>query len=365
MRSPRIVGIFVLLIGSLVTGAPIAGQAPAATLPDSNFDVQRVADGVYAVIRKEPPGLIFRSNNVFIVNDDDVVVVDANFTPTTTKEVIAAIAKVTPKPVSAVINTHWHNDHIEGNQAYRAAFPKVEFIGHASAAADMATTGAANRRQLLQLGPQMMQQLEIGVEQSKSMTGGALSDEERASHLSDIAIARQYFAEAPTVEVIPPTRTVTDRLVLTRGSRTIEILHLGRGHTAADLVVRLPRENVVITGDLVVWPVPLIGSTSFPSEFAATLQKLIDLKPAVFVPGHGATLRDDTYLRMEQRVLQSLSSQVAAAAGRGEPIEQVRRSVNLDEFRNQIAGTSQLRRVIFDMYVLQSGVSAAFRETRR
>jgi len=43
----------------------------------------------------------------------------------------------------------------------------------------------------------------------------------------------------------------------------------------------------------------------------------------------------------------------------------VRRSVNLDEFRNQIAGTSQLRRVIFDMYVLQSGVSAAFRETRR
>ena len=350
MRSPRIVGIFVLLIGSLVTGAPIAGQAPAATLPDSNFDVQRVADGVYAVIRKEPPGLIFRSNNVFIVNDDDVVVVDANFTPTTTKEVIAAIAKVTPKPVSAVINTHWHNDHIEGNQAYRAAFPKVEFIGHASAAADMATTGAANRRQLLQLGPQMMQQLEIGVEQSKSMTGGALSDEERASHLSDIAIARQYFAEAPTVEVIPPTRTVTDRLVLSRGSRTIEILHLGRGHTAADLVV---------------WPVPLIGSTSFPSEFAATLQKLIDLKPAVFVPGHGAILRDDTYLRMEQRVLQSLSSQVAAAAGRGEPIEQVRRSVNLDEFRNQIAGTSQLRRVIFDMYVLQSGVSAAFRETRR
>ena len=159
--------------------------------------------------------------------------VDANFTPTTTKEVIAAIAKVTPKPVSAVINTHWHNDHTEGNQAYRAAFPKVEFIGHASAAADMATTGASNRRQLLQLGPQMMQQLEIGVEQRKSMTGGALSDEERASHLSDIAIARQYFAEAPAVEVIPPTRTVTDRLVLTRGTRTIEILHLGRGHTAA------------------------------------------------------------------------------------------------------------------------------------
>src|SRR4029453_6668304 len=147
-----------------------------------------------------------------------------------------------------------------------------------------------------------------------------------------IALAQRYFAEAPSTSIVMPTTTVQDRLTLTRGSRTIEILYLGRAHTAADLVVHLPADGIVISGDLVVWPVPLIGSTSHPSEFGATIDKLIALKASTIVPGHGPVMKDDSYAKLVSRLVKSLSSQVDAAVARNETLDQARKSVRLDEF---------------------------------
>src|SRR5262245_7947587 len=87
-------------------------QSPS---PAANFDVQKLSDHVYAVIRKDPPGLMVDANNAFIVGDDAVVVVDANGAPAITREVLKAIRRVTPMPVKFVVNTHYHDDHIRGN----------------------------------------------------------------------------------------------------------------------------------------------------------------------------------------------------------------------------------------------------------
>src|SRR5262245_31396507 len=103
--------------GPAVRNAPDdlrSGQIPAASSqnkealnPARNFEVQKIAEGVYAVVRKDLPGLMVDANNVFIINDDDVIVVDANGAPSITKEVLAALRKLTNKPVRYVINTHW------------------------------------------------------------------------------------------------------------------------------------------------------------------------------------------------------------------------------------------------------------------
>jgi glyoxylase-like metal-dependent hydrolase (beta-lactamase superfamily II) len=159
-----------------------------------------------------------------------------------------------------------------------------------------------------------------------------------------------------------PTLTAEERLTLVRGARTIEIRHLGRGHSGADLVVYLPREGVVAAGDLVAWPVPLVGTTSHPAEFAAALERLIALKPAVIIPGHGPVMRDDSYPRLVARLLNSIRDQTAAAIRRGETLEQARQSVNLAEFRDAVAGNSRLRGFVFDNYVTQPAIAAAFKQ---
>lgn len=111
-------------LAGLASLALLASAAPALSQP-ADFDVKQVANGVYAVIAK--PGIA--SNGAFIVNRDDVVVVDTHLRPSWARETIAEIRKVTDKPVRYVINTHWHRDHVQGNQTYIAAFgPGVTII---------------------------------------------------------------------------------------------------------------------------------------------------------------------------------------------------------------------------------------------
>lgn len=336
----------------------VSGQA-------GNFELVKVADGVYAAIRREPPGLTVNANSVFIINEQDVVVVDTTLTPGTAREVLAALRRLTSKPVKYVVNTHWHDDHIMGNQVFRDAFPGVEFIAHARTREYLPTTGLTNRKQAMGAGgyPSFIAFLRKQLEKNESVFGGPMNEEERTTYASDIKIAEAYMAENPTVEIILPTITLEDRLTLHRGSRTIEILYPGRGHTSGDIVVHLPREGVLITGDLVIAPVPYVGNPqSHPGEWSQTLDKLIALHPTAIIPGHGPVLRDDSYLKLMARLFASIKQQVAAAVARGETLEQTRKSVNLDEFRKLFAGDSRMRRDIFGSYVVGPAIDAAFND---
>jgi len=238
----------------------------------------------------------------------------------------------------------------------------VQFVGQATTRDDLPTIGAANRKLLLDRGPQLVTQLRLSVEQQKNMTGALLTDEERVSYLSDADTTERYVAEVPTWQIVLPTIVVTDKLTLTRGHRTIDVLFLGRAHTGADLVVHLPADHIVIAGDLVVSPVPLVGSTSHPLEFGAALDQLLALKPAVIIPGHGPVMRDDSFVRQEQRLLASLKQQVEASVARGDSLEETRKSVDLEPMRKVFAGDSQLKSFVFSNYVATPGVAAAYKD---
>src|SRR5260370_4487482 len=87
---------------------------------DDLFDIKPVADGVYAAIAK--PTYRVNSNTVIILLGDGVLVVDSNSTPSAARSLIEQIRKLTPKPVKYVVNTHFHLDHLQGNQAYLSAW---------------------------------------------------------------------------------------------------------------------------------------------------------------------------------------------------------------------------------------------------
>jgi glyoxylase-like metal-dependent hydrolase (beta-lactamase superfamily II) len=351
----RISLLLIILLVPLVASGQL-GQS-------GNFEMVKVADGVYAAIRTEPPGLTVNGNSIFILNDDDVVVVDTTLTPGTAKEELAVLRKLTSKPVKYVINTHWHDDHIMGNQVYRDAFPGVEFIAHTATRDYLPTTGLSNRKGALseQGYPGFIAFLKQQLQENKSVFGGPMDEEERTTYASDIKIAERYMAENPGVEIVLPTITLEDRLTLHRGNRVIDVRYLGRGHTSGDIVVHLPKEGIVIAGDLVIWPVPYVGNPqSHPGEWSATLEKLMALNPTTIVPGHGPVLHDNAYLKLTSRLFASMQQQAEAAVARGETLEQTRKSVNLDEFQKLFAGDSRIRKSIFSNYIKGSGVAAAF-----
>jgi glyoxylase-like metal-dependent hydrolase (beta-lactamase superfamily II) len=135
----------------------------------------------------------------------------------------------------------------------------------------------------------------------------------------------------------------------------------GRGHTSGDIVVHLPKEGIVIAGDLVIWPVPYIGNPqSHPADWSATLDKLLALNATTIVPGHGPVMHDDAYVKLMARLFAAMKQQVEAAVARGETLEQTRKSVNLNEFEKLFVGDSRMRRDIFGSYVMGAGLAAAY-----
>lgn len=327
-----------------------------------NFTVEKIAPDVYAVIRTEPASLWFNPNNLIIVGKTFVTVVDTNIAASYTREVIAEIRKITSKPVRYVVNTHWHDDHITGNRAYRDAFPKVEFIAHESTLADLPNVGAVNRKGSVENGPGLVGLLKRCLKDGKDIAGDPITDEERRGYASDIELVESFLADAPDFETILPTKTVRDRLEINDGKRKYEILFLGRAHTGADIVVNLPREKIVACGDLIVSPVPLIGSTSYPLDYAATLERLLALGAKTIVPGHGPIMRDDRFAREIIRMLRSIKTQAEASSARGESLDQMRKKFDLKEFEEFFAGSSQHLKFVFENYVFLSATAAAFGE---
>lgn len=352
--NAKIFGVFLSIVVVFILVIPNVSAA--------DFEVQKITNDIYTVIRHEPPSLWFNPNTTFIIGKKDVIVIDSNISSEYTKEVLAELKKITDKPVRYVINTHWHEDHIIGNHVYKDAFPNVQFIGHRSTLKDLPEIGGANRKGSVENGAGFVKALKKAIETNKDFAGQPMTEEEKLGYASDIKLVQSYLDEAPNFQIILPTVLVDDKLELNDGKRKIEILFLGRAHTGGDLVVRLPKENMVISGDLTVYPIPLIGSTSYPLEYGATLENLRKLNAKTIVPSHGFVMHDDSYIKLMIRLLNSIKSQCEASFQKGETLEQMRKSVNLDEFKKLFAGDSQHKRFIFENYVFLPATAAAFKQ---
>ena len=352
---------FAFILGGAETSGAVENAATApAPIAARGFTVEKLADGIYAAIRTDPPGLMVDANSLFIVNDNDVVVVDA---PEASAEMIQALRKITTQPVSYLVNTHWHDDHVIGNAAWRKAYPGVRFIGHASLREYLPQTGLNNRKQMIEGAPQFAGQMQAQMDKGKNLRDEPISDEERVSYASDIHLVKHYMEVVPGTETMLPDVDVDEGLTLIRGKRRVEIRHLGSGHTKADLVVWLPKERIAATGDLVVWPIPLVGSDqSHVRDWPGTLDTLLALNPAILVPGHGPAMHDADYVKQERDLFTSINTQVAAAAARGDTLEAARKAVDLSAFREQFAGASKVRRFAFGMYVTGPAVESAYRD---
>jgi glyoxylase-like metal-dependent hydrolase (beta-lactamase superfamily II) len=346
-------------LGALALAARSA-RAEVQT-PAPGFELTRVAEGVFAAIRADSSANVVHGNITVIVNDADVVVVDAAGTPAAARRVIAGVRRLTRKPVRYLVNTHWHDDHTMGNQAWAEAYPGLEIIGHPETAKDMTTKAVANREGVVKSLPGMLEYIDKQLAAGNGLDGTPLAPGERRSLGSDVRLAREYLAQAPSFKVTPPTLTVRRRVTLIRGDRIIDIRHFGWGNTPGDLVVYLPKEQVVVTGDLVVWPTPFVFDSRIRS-WRESLDSLKALAAAALVPGHGPVMHDYAYVDLVARALRSVQEQTDSARAKGLDLEQTRKAVDVADLGRQFTGDDKVRQLGWTNYFVGPAVQRAFEE---
>ncbi len=300
--------------------------APPTLSASTNFDLQKLADGVYAVIVK--PGSPAGSNGAVVITKDVVLVLDTHYRPSFARELIEEIKKLTPNPVRYVVNSHWHNDHTQGNEGYFNAWPKgVEFLSHVNTRRDITEKAMPNLKDDLAAGTQAIDKriAENTDPQAKPRLEALLADR------------KAYLAELKMVEITLPTLTFDHSMILHKGGREIRLLYFGRGHTEGDVVMFLPKEKIVVTGDLLTNGIPFFRD-GHPAEWTATLKGVSHLDFETVVPGHGPVQTGKSQMGRLIAYLDDLLAGVRKMAYEGKTFDQVKASLDLSKHKDGLAG---------------------------
>jgi len=293
---------------------------PATCLgTDDLFDIKPVADGVYAAIAK--PAYKVNCNAAIILFDDAVLVVDTHSKPSAARALIEQIKKLTDKPVRYVVNTHFHWDHYQGNQAYPSSWPAgVEIISSEATRANIEQRGIPRVKHEIVTMPQEIEKLKSDLDKASDV---GQKEQLRANLLQ----AEAYLAELKSMQVTLPSVTFDHSLILHRPSKTVEVLWLGNAHTNGDVFVYLPREKVLVTGDALHGWTPYMGD-SYPFDWIQTLDAAEKLDFDQVIGGHGNVMRGKERFDLWKHYFRDLLDEAAQAYARGASLEDAEKGVS-------------------------------------
>jgi len=305
---------FIIAVG-MVLAMPFIGMAQDV-VQGKTYKFNKVAEGVYYATGG------FGSNNVVIVNDRDVMLVDDGTTPAAARAFVEDVKHLTPKPIRYVVNTHFHYDHTDGNSIFA---PDVQIMAHEFVREAILTFDVLHREPYrTSQGTAVPARIEGFKKQLASETDAA-KKKTLAKQISD---AEQILRDLSQVQPVAPNVTYTSKLVLHPGAREIQLLFLGRGHTAGDTVVFLPKERIVATGDLMESRLAYMGDAYF-DEWVTTLEALKKLEFATVLPGHGEPFGNKGLITAFQSYLTDLTGQVTKLRGQGVTAEDAAKRVDL------------------------------------
>jgi glyoxylase-like metal-dependent hydrolase (beta-lactamase superfamily II) len=206
---------------------------------------------------------VYLDVNVGVVaGERGLLVVDSHASEALARPVVDQVRRLAAGEVVAVVNTHAHFDHFFGNAAFEEAYAGVAMFAHDTAASDMPGHADRIRRSMQPDEP--------------------------------------YYDEVTSSRLVVPPQTFSSARVVDLGDRQVELIHPGRGHTAGDVVVRVPDAEVLFAGDLVEEStlrhgVPGFGEDCYPLEWPATLDLVVSMlsEASVVLPGHGLPVDKD------------------------------------------------------------------------
>ena len=225
-----------------------ANFASTGDMAEKKVTFGKIGDGLYAYTAEGDP------NTGVIVGDDSCMVIDAQATPLMAQDVIARVKTVTDKPIKYVLLSHYHAVRVLGASAFNAS----EILA-----------SEATRKLIIERG-----------EQDKA---------------SEIGRFPRLFRGVDSVPpgMTWPTLTFKDGITLWLGKRRVDIVQIGRGHTAGDTIAWVPDSGVMFSGDLVEYRSACYCGDAHFTDWPGTLDRIAAYKPKALVPGRGDALVGD------------------------------------------------------------------------
>ena len=294
------------------TGGPIVSGA---------HRFERVTDGIYYATASGT--MTVGSNSPIIITDTEAIVIDSEITPAAARALVADLKAITDKPVKYVIDSHYHYDHAHGNQVFA---PDAQVIGHENTRRRMLGNVLEQYTYVNSVEP-----VPARVAALRERIGKEADPQQKALLERQVANSLSYLEQVKETKVTPPNVTLDRKMTLFRGGREIQILFFGRGHTDTDVVVFLPKEKIVCTGDLMESVISYMGD-AYVDEWPATLDRLMTLDFDTVMPGHGVVFKGKAHIEAFQRYLRDALKQARELKTAGVPADAAAPRIDMRAF---------------------------------
>ena len=211
---------------------------------EKKINFQEIGRDIYAFTAEGDP------NSGVIIGDNSVMIIEAQATPRLAKKVIDCVRSVTEKPISHLVLTHYHAVRVLGASAF-------------------------NANQIIMSDKARSMVVERGQEDWES---------------EFLRFPRLFEGHESIPGLTWPTTTFENSMSVYLGNRRVDLKHLGRAHTAGDIVANVPDSNVLFTGDIVEYQSACYCGDGHFSNWADTLNAISNFKPDAIAPGRGDAL---------------------------------------------------------------------------
>ena len=295
-------------------------------LPESiHYDWLKLTDGLWAAIMKTDGRSLAASNAGIIDLGNQTIIFDTSNTPAAARDLLAVCQTLTGREPTFVINSHWHGDHVRGNQVFASS---THIVSTTKTAVLITTQGQAQ----LQFQRENLPQL-YAAEEAKL---AATEDEaEKAQIAQTMAFYYPTLMALPELELRLPTLTFEHKLTFTGSQRTAELISNGGGHSPSDAYLHLPDCGVVFIADLIFVGYHAFISDGDPETNFRLLDDVLRLQPTAVILGHGSVGTADD-LHFMQHYLRTLQQIVADIKAKGGTVETAVTHPIPDEFSHLI-----------------------------
>ncbi len=324
-----------------------------------------LAEGVFAVLQPEP--LRFSDSNSFVVHAPEtaqrpssVLVVDAQANATFVRQVVDDVReRFAPESVT-LVNTHWHGDHTQGNATYRRAFgDALAIVAHATVADDLVQRARPQHEDDMERLAEAIDRAVTRLDEGVAEDGASMTPEQREDLAGRIERARERLATGRRQEWVPPTRGISAPDTFRLGTRRVVLLPF-RAHTRGDVVLFLPEDGILVTGDLLD-DLPY-GGHGYPAAWIETLRELEALDFDTVVPGHGRIRHGKEHMQLVRAMLEDIVAQTKQLVAEGRTLEETQSAIRLDSFRDALVTDDVAERVFHDF--VSATIERAYLEAR-
>jgi cyclase len=331
--SPSRRDFFRISLGGTLAGASLLeiafyraawARALAPAAGGQLFDIEKVADGVYAAIARAQA--MINSNAAIFVNSQDVLIVDTHSKPSAAASLIAQIKKeVTDKPVRFVVNSHFHWDHMQGNSAYKAA-GKVDFVASEPTKRLMAQEAEKRLKEQIEGVPKQIADLQARMSRAKSAAEKNFCREQIRQMQAFVAEMKNFSLELPTI-------SFATSHVIKDPTHELHVEFHGRAHTLGDVVVFCPQKRVVATGDMIHGFLPFIADGD-PVAWPKTIDSVGGRAFDQIVPGHGPVHHNRDRMVNMRNYIEELTGRVAEGKKAGKSLAELQKTITVASLKS-------------------------------